>query len=86
MKVTQLHELVNVATKETLGTEAVVNEDLSNVVDIGKEIINTDNVDNFVKKLVNHIGKVVFVNRAYKGGVPSVFMYSWEYGSILEKN
>ena len=85
MKITQLHELVNIATKETLGTETVVNEDLSNVVDIGKEIINTDNVDNFVKKLVNHIGKVVFVNRAYKGGVPSVFMDSWEYGSILEK-
>ena len=85
MKVTQLHELVNIATKETLGTETVVNEDLTNIVDIGKEIINTDNVDNYVKKLVNHIGKVVFVNRAYKGGVPSVFMDSWEYGSILEK-
>ena len=85
MNVTQLHELVNIATKETLGAETVVNEDLSNVVDIGKEIINTDNVDNYVKKLVNHIGKVVFVNRAYKGGVPSVFMDSWEYGSILEK-
>lgn len=85
MKVTQLFELVNIATKETLGTETVVNDDLSNVVDIGKEIINTDNVDNYVKKLVNHIGKVVFVNRAYKGGVPSVFMDSWEYGSILEK-
>lgn len=85
MKVTQLFELLNIATKETLGTETVVNEDLSNVVDIGREIINTDNVDNYVKKLVNHIGKVVFVNRAYKGGVPSVFMDSWEYGSILEK-
>ena len=85
MKVTQLHELVNIATKETLGAETVVNEDLTNIVDIGKEIINTDNVDNYVKKLVNHIGKVVFVNRAYKGGVPSVFMDSWEYGSILEK-
>lgn len=85
MQVTQLFELVNVATKETLGTETVVNEDLTNIVDIGKEIINTDNVDNYVKKLVNHIGKVVFVNRAYKGGVPSVFMDSWEYGSILEK-
>ena len=85
MKVTQLFELVNLATRETLGTEAVVNEDLSNIVDIGREIINTDNVDNYVKKLVNHIGKVAFVNRAYKGGVPSVFMDSWEYGSILEK-
>lgn len=85
MKVTQLFELVNVATKETLGAETVVSEDLTNIVDIGKEIINTDNVDNYVKKLVNHIGKVVFVNRAYKGGVPSVLMDSWEYGSILEK-
>ena len=85
MKVTQLFELVNVATKETLGAETVVNEDLTNIVDIGKEIINTDNVDNYVKKLVNHIGKVVFVDRLYKGGVPSVLMDSWEYGSILEK-
>lgn len=85
MKVTQLFELVNLTTRETLGTETVVNEDLSNIVDIGKEIINTDNVDNYVKKLVNHIGKVVFVDRLYKGGVPSVLMDSWEYGSILEK-
>lgn len=85
MKVKQLWELMNLTTKETLGTETVVNEDLSNIVDIGKEIINTDNVDNYVKKLVNHIGKVVFVDRLYKGGVPSVLMDSWEYGSILEK-
>lgn len=85
MKVTQLWELMNLTTKETLGTETVINEDLSNIVDIGREIINTDNVDNYVKKLVNHIGKVVFVDRLYKGGVPSVLMDSWEYGSILEK-
>ena len=60
MKITQLHELVNTATTEILGASAVVNEDLTNLVDIGKEIINTDNLDNYVKKLVNHIGKVVF--------------------------
>lgn len=85
MKVTQLFELVNKTVAEVLGTETVLQEDLSNVVDIGKEIIDTDNVDNYVKKLVNHIGKVVFVNRLYAGGVPSVLMDSWEYGSILEK-
>ena len=71
--------------KEVLGETAVVQEDLSNVVDIGKTIIDSDNVDNYVKKLVNHIGKVVFVNRLYTGGVPSVLMDVWEYGSILEK-
>lgn len=85
MKITQLHELVNTATTEILGESVVVNEDLTNLVDIGKEIINTDNLDNYVKKLVNHIGKVVFKDRLYQGGVPSVLMDSWEYGSILEK-
>lgn len=85
MKVVQLYELVNKITGEVLGAETIVNEDLSNVVDIGKEIIDTDNVDNYVKKLVNHIGKVVFTNRLYAGGAPSVLMDSWEYGSVLEK-
>ena len=85
MKITQLHELMNLTTTEVLGESAVVAEDLSNVVDIGKQIIDSENVDNYVKKLVNHIGKVIFVNRLYSGGVPSVLMDSWEYGSILEK-
>lgn len=85
MKITQLHTLVNSVTEEILGEVGLVQEDLSNVVDIGKEIIDSDNVDNYVKKLVNHIGKVIFVNRLYAGGVPSVMMDSWEYGSVLEK-
>ena len=85
MKVTQLHTLINAVTKEVLGETGVIQEDLTNVVDIGKTIIDTDNIDNYVKKLVNHIGKVIFVNRLYAGGVPSVVMDSWEYGSILEK-
>ena len=85
MKVTQLHTLINAVTKEVLGSTAIVNEDLTNVVDIGKILINTENIDNYVKKLVNHIGKVIFVNRLYAGGVSSVVMDAWEYGSILEK-
>ena len=85
MKINQLHTLMNGVTQEVLGATAVVKEDLSNVVAIGKTIIDTDNIDNYVKKLVNHIGKVIFVNRLYAGGVPSVLMDSWEYGSILEK-
>ena len=85
MKVTQIFDIVNATTEEVLGRTEVVQEDLSNIVDVGNEIIDTDNLDNYVKKLVNHIGKVVFVNRAYEGGVPSVMMDSWEYGSVLEK-
>ena len=85
MKVKQIHELLNLATKEILGSEVVVAEDLSNIVDVGKAIVDTDNMDNYVRKLINHIGKVVFVNRVYVGGAPSVLMDSWEFGSVLEK-
>ena len=85
MKVTQLKDIVNTVTSEVLGKEDVVSEDLSNLVDVGNEIINTDNVDNYVKKLIDRIGKVIFVNRLYAGGVPSVLMDSWEFGSIVEK-
>ena len=85
MKITQIHELMNTTVQEVLGTETVVNEDLSNIVDIGNEIISTENVDNYVKKLVNHIGKVVFSDRVYSGSAPNVLMDSWEFGSILEK-
>jgi len=85
MKVTQLKDIINSVTTEILGKDDVLNEDLTNITDIGKEIIDTDNIDNYVKKLVNHIGSVLFVNRLYNGSVPSVLMDSWEFGSILEK-
>lgn len=85
MEVTQVHSLVNTVTSEILGRENVVAEDLSNVVDIGTEIFNANAVDRYVRSLVNHIGRVIFVNRPYRGSVPSVLMDGWEFGSVLEK-
>lgn len=85
MQVTQLKDLVNNAVKETVGTSELLKEDLSNVVDVGQSIIGSDNVDNYVKKLIDRIGKTVFNTKVYKGSVPSVLMSSWDFGSILEK-
>lgn len=86
MKVTQVYEILNSITQEILGDTVVVNEDLSNVVDVGRAFENLENgLDNYVRKLQDHIGKVVFVNRVYGGRAPSVVMDGWEYGSILEK-
>ena len=70
MQVTQLHTLINSVVKEVVGETAVLKEDLTNVVDIGNEVFTAGAVDNYVKALVNHIGKVIFVNRLYAGGVP----------------
>lgn len=85
MEVKQIYEIMNTVTGEVLGKSDVVAEDLSNIVDVGKEIIDKDAVDNYVKSLVNRIGKVIFVNRPYSGSAPSVMMDGWEYGSVLEK-
>ena len=85
MKITQAYEFVNVATKEALGEDAVVNEDLSNIVTVGEAVFNANAMDKYVKALVNRIGKVIFVNRVYQGSAPSVMMDGWEYGSVLQK-
>lgn len=85
MTVTQVYTLVNNATSEAIGSSALLKDDLQNVVDIGTALFNASAVDKYVGSLVNHIGKVIFVNRAYSGNVPSVLMDGWEYGSVLEK-
>lgn len=85
MEVKQIFTLMNTVTGEVLGKSDLIAEDLSNVVDVGTEIFSADAVDNYVKSLVNHIGKVIFVNRPYSGIAPSVMRDGWEYGSVLEK-
>lgn len=85
MTVNQIYTLMNTVTGEVLGKTDLVAEDLSNVVAVGTELFSNTDVDNYVKSLVNHIGKVIFVNRPYSGKIPSVLMDSWEFGSVLEK-
>lgn len=85
MKVTQIKDLVNSSLKELNGSSVLLKEDLSNVVDVGTEIFDTDNVENFVKKLIDRVGSTVFNTRVYQGSAPSVLMSSWEFGSVLEK-
>ena len=85
MEVKQVYDIVNTTTQEVLGDSAVVAEDLSNIVDVGTAIFNGQAFDAYVRSLVNHIGKVIFVNRPYRGSAPSVLMDAWEYGSVVEK-
>ena len=87
MEVKQIASLMNDVTEEIIGDGVVAAEDLSNLVDIGNQFNNLqgNKYENYVKSLIDHIGKVVFVNRPYGGSAPSVLMDSWEYGSIMEK-
>lgn len=85
MDVKQIYSLMNSVSGEVLGKTDLIQEDLTGIVDMGVAVFNQNAVDNYVKSLVNHIGKVVFVNRPYAGKIPSVLMDAWEFGSVLEK-
>lgn len=85
MLMTQVYQILNTITGEILGDSVVVAEDLSNIVDVGRAYANAGSLDNYVRALNDHIGKMVFVDRIYSGRAPSVLMDGWEYGSILEK-
>lgn len=85
MQVNQVADIVNSLSEQYMGETAVSTADLSNVVDIGTNVMDLNNLDHYVHDLIDHIGKVVFVNRAYRGKTPSLVMDGWEYGAVLEK-
>lgn len=85
MEYNQVYKYTNEAVKEVLGETAVVNEDLSNIVDIGTQLFNANAVDKFVGALVDRIGKTIFVDRVYPSQAPKVLRDGWEFGQVLQK-
>lgn len=85
MQVSQIFEIVNDALKQTDGNLPLLQEDLSNIIDVGNSIFNANSFDNYVKKLVDRIGKVVFVIRPYSGLAPSIYMDNVIWGSVTQK-
>lgn len=86
MLITQTKEILKTIATEMLGPDnTIVTENLENLQDIGNELITQANVDTYVKKLVDKIGKVVFKNRLLNSTAPSLLVDSWEYGAILQK-
>lgn len=85
MNVKQISTILQSITDEVIGDSVVVQEDLSNIVDIGRQILDNTSVDNYVKSLVNRIGRTEFVDRVLASTAPSITRDSWEYGSVLQK-
>lgn len=96
MKITQLATILNGTLNaagiidQTTGAAAVAKEDLSNIVDLGKTVLDYTgqsnvNYDSFVRSLIDQVGKVMFVDRKYTSQAPNILKDGWEYGSILQK-
>lgn len=84
MQVKQIAPLVNSITQEMTGEIPLLNEDLGNTVDVGTAIFGLD-YDRFTRDLVDHIGRMIFVNRVYDKGMLPLLRDDWEYGSVLQK-
>lgn len=85
MKVTQLNEIVLPIYKQITGNQEVTEINASNIVDIGKQILDTTDVDNYVKSLTDRIGKTIFTGRQYQGNGLKVLMDKWDFGSVMQK-
>ena len=85
MDVKQVADIVNGMTSELIGDSAIQTEDLSNVVDMGNQIFDNTSYDKFVRSLIDHIGRVMFVNRAYQGSSLALRRDGWEFGSVMQK-
>lgn len=91
MKVNQIAAILNALNTEMVGTEEVFADDLSNIVDAGKVVLdytaaaNGANFDNYVKNLIDQVGRMIFVDRSYTSQAPDILKDSWEYGSIMMK-
>ena len=85
MEINQVYNIANTLKQQYLGESAVLQADLSNVVDIGNATFDLQHLDSYVRSLIDQVGKMVFVNRSYVGKTPKLMMDGWEYGAVLEK-
>lgn len=86
MQVTQLYQFLSTVYGQVTGKTGIVNEDLSNIVDIGKELLSSNYRDPYVNAMLNLVGDWVFVDRAYEGQAPDIMRKSYEWGSIMSKS
>lgn len=101
MEVKQIYSLINSWQKEITGGGKfdveptwIIQEDLSNLVDVGTKLLDESSVttagekwrDNFVKSMIDRIGRMVFVERPYRSVFPDLRRDEWEFGSILSKS
>lgn len=101
MEVKQIYTLINDIQKELTGgaqfdeTPAwIIREDLSNLSQVGDKMLDPASItaagerwrDNYVRQLIDRIGRMVFVERVYNRIFPDLRRDEWEYGSILTKS
>ena len=89
MKYKEIGEALNEVYAEIIGESDLIKEDLSNIVEVGKKITAEsafdDSFENYTKKLVDKVGKIIFRHNKLELPHLPIWKDSWEFGSIAEK-
>lgn len=86
MKVNQIYSLVNDINHQLWGMDDLDVHDLSGIIALGDIVLSsTDNMDKFLNKLVDRIGKTVVRTLDVELDFPSLFMDSFSFGATLQK-
>ena len=87
---TIIKEITGIGITEGGTTAPIVQEDLSNIVEVGKTVLDFTsgskaNFNSFIETMIDRIGRIKYVDRTYAGTAPNILHDSWEYGSIMQK-
>lgn len=90
MEAKQIAQVLNeTIMKEVTGEIDTIQEDLSNIVDVGRKVEDYnwggEGINKFVLTLIDRVGRVKYVDRTYATQAPNILKDSFEYGSILMK-
>ena len=85
MTVTQIAQFTNDFMDEITGESNVVQEDLSNIDDVGNTVLSSaSNVENFLHSMTDRIARFEISNRLFNIEFPSLFRDNYEWGSARE--
>lgn len=86
MKVTQVYSLMNDIAQQAWGEDAIAVQDLTGLISLGnKTLSSSTDIDNFLKVLVDRIGRTVIRNLDLEINYPNIVRDGFEFGAVLQK-
>ena len=91
MKFQDVVELTQNAVAQTLGSNYMTKDGKLapltsfNLVDVGKDVLDSGSVDSYVKALLTQMGKMIVESKVYTAELPSLFIDSFDWGGYIER-
>ena len=85
MEIKQLGTITTSAINQIMGEDYITELNDSNIVDVGKDIVNSERVDAVCRTLASMVGKIEIQSDVYKKRLKSLFVQSYEWGGFVER-